>query len=407
MVASTPIMPELRATPQQRRTERLRFPRAKSYISELDIVRAVACASVVAVHVMGMVRGLDSATGQTEVIGGIFSTLWHFTRESFMMMTGLVLVYSYSREPFPIGRFFGRRTVERIIPYILWSMVYVLIYYPRRDTLGWWIHFGHDLLLGGASYQLYAMSVNMQFYVVFPLLLWILTRLRSSHVPLLLISLAAQLFWYVDVAHLPPGQSPFPFITQNVIHFIFTYPFFFMVGAVWGMHVDEVRTFIDRHRRPVAALSVLTGLILLGRYALIVIIQHRPTPIGADVYEPAMVFWSLGAVALMWLWGRRLTGPLLSIPQRLTAFLAKSVSKASYGIFIVHVLFLRIFFADFATRIGGGAAIQFLVLWAMTFAASFLLTRLLLALPLLRLALGDVQWSRPHALSAPPPTLPG
>lgn len=380
------------------------IPGQRPFIAEIDVIRAVACACVVAVHALGMVRGLDASLGQTEAYAGAFSTLFHFTREAFMIVTGLVLMYSYGRAPFSAGPFYGRRVLERVFPYAIWSLVYVLAYYPPVYGVHWWVHFGRDLLLGSASYQLYAMSVNIQFYLLFPLLWWILRRFPRSHIFLVLATLAAQVVWYVDVVPIPASHSPFPWLTREVVHYIFTYPFFFMLGAVVGAHIEAVKAFFDRHARPVAILSVWTGLVLLGRYTFLVFFRGESVAVGSAVLEPAMIFWSVGATALLYLAGRHLGQPALSLAGRVFRRVVQSVSRASFGIFIIHVMVLRWVFTRYAAGIPGGAVLQFLGVWSLTFGVSYLVTRILLGIPTFRIVMGGVSWTRPHRAPMSPPS---
>src|SRR5262249_27821974 len=108
--------------------------------------------------------------------------LLHFTREAFFALTAFVLVYRY-RDRLRIVPFWRRRFLLVGVPYVIWSAIYTglgLITTPLPPTAAL-IQLGCNLITGAACYHLYFLVVTMQFYLLFPLFLWLLRVTRGWH----------------------------------------------------------------------------------------------------------------------------------------------------------------------------------------------------------------------------------
>ena len=81
-----------------------------------------------------------------------------------------------------LRRYYGRRCLSVVIPYLCWTVIYFLYLLPTSHYASL-----HAALEGLARlaytgyYQLYFLLVIMQFYLVFPLVLMLLKRTRGHH----------------------------------------------------------------------------------------------------------------------------------------------------------------------------------------------------------------------------------
>src|SRR5579871_3818928 len=84
--------------------------RRRPYIYELDQLRVVTALGVIAVHVLAFTAFLNPDPLGTLVHYGLLNA-FHFTRDVFMFITALALVYTYYGRPFSLTRFWKKRSV--------------------------------------------------------------------------------------------------------------------------------------------------------------------------------------------------------------------------------------------------------------------------------------------------------
>jgi len=139
----------------------------RPYLYELDPLRVVTALCVVAVHVLTFTAYLNRSTQGLQIQNATVTTL-HFTREVFMFVTALALTHVYFGRPFPLKRFWVRRGIGVLLPYCIWSVVYVWVNMPQHSLVAFIEKAAFETLTGGASYQLYYILLTLQFYVLLP-----------------------------------------------------------------------------------------------------------------------------------------------------------------------------------------------------------------------------------------------
>lgn len=353
-------------------------PPGASHIHEVDFLRAATCAAVVAVHALGMARGLSASGTPVQLVAGAVTTLLHYSREAFMIVTGLVLTRTY-RQHFDGLRFYSRRFVARILPYASWTGLYLALGFSPGGPL-WWPRFWRDLSFGSASYQLYYMVVAVQFYFALPALLSFLRKRPRSHILLLLAALAWQVAWYAAfvpwASHHAVGPYSLGFLQ---VRSLLAYPFFFVLGALWGWHLEVVNAALARHWRGVVGLTSAAVLALLLRYFLVALPLGYGVSVASSVFEPAMIPYAALITATLWLAGGALTRSacaLAAATRRAISF----VSGTSFGIYLIHVIVLRWAYGALMP-IAGGPVAAWAILLAVTFGASLTAVRALGCLP--------------------------
>ncbi|ASA25105.1 acyltransferase [Paenibacillus donghaensis] len=157
----------------------------KEKIPQLDIYRALAIFAVLAIHATS--RTLTEMSGTPL----FYPFLWinkfsQFAVPSFIFLSGFVLFYNYIDRPLGgkmLGKFYTRRLIYIIVPYIVFSVLYFAL--KMTDGHLWGLplaeqasKLGKYLRNGTAYTHLYYIIIIIQFYVLFPLLLWPLQKLR-------------------------------------------------------------------------------------------------------------------------------------------------------------------------------------------------------------------------------------
>lgn len=305
----------------------------KGYVQAADFVRAVTIVSVVAVHSTWYM-----ANGGNWVSSGAVLALLHFTRESFMALTGFVLTYSMFGKQNRWGSVWAKRYKLVLFPYLIWSAAYILL---LKGGFAGWVPFletyGRDLLTGGAWFHLYYLLITMQFYLVLPLFL-LLMRVAKKHpwwVAALAVAVQMALMGYDQY-----GRALFPvgFINRYIGDEFWTYIGYFVVGGVAAVHWPRVREWLATHIGTVLWLSVGTAAIMLAQFFLQTYVGQSMS-LADQVIQPAMVPWAMMCIVLLSAIGVRYERVRAIQPNRWA--IVKVVSDLSFGIYLVHPMLLQ------------------------------------------------------------------
>src|SRR5437763_8282809 len=199
-------------------------------LAQIDVMRLLICASVVATHVVGNANPINS------VAPNAVTNLFHYTRQAFFFISALVLVHASRRGPGQL-----RRRVSVLgVPYLVWSTIYAVL--GLATAYSWWAAerlpwtWFVGLLQGTDGYHAYFLLVSVEFAVVFPLFLRLLSATRGHHAALLVVSgllEVAEMAVY-HYGYLPDGwwraiagESSLP-----------AYQFWVIAGGVAAMHLE-------------------------------------------------------------------------------------------------------------------------------------------------------------------------
>jgi peptidoglycan/LPS O-acetylase OafA/YrhL len=367
----------------------------RGQLPQLDLVRVLTFAAVVAVHSSSF-----SFYPTSEANGASLMTL-HFTREVFFVITGFVLLHSYGRREFSVRRFYTRRVSLVGLPYLLWSLVYNAVNIPVEPTHGlWWRTLGYDLITGRASYQLYFLLVSLQAYLALPLLIRLVRRTEGHHGRLVAASVALQLgvteLVQAVVLHVH-GAAQVAIVHADV--YLPTYQLYFLAGALAAWHLPRLQPWVETHGRVILAALAGSGAIMLTAYFLQV--PSYGAQEAQNVLQPAEVPWSLAvALGLYWLGSRYAarprTGPL-------TTFFTVG-ARLSFGVYLIHPLMLDVLLDRFHLRAGPQQALPSvlatLVLVVLAVPVAAVATALLQRTPLGTALTGREATTRPRAATS-------
>ncbi|MGW6196908.1 acyltransferase [Kribbella sp. NPDC055110] len=298
---------------------------------ELDLVRVVTFGAVVGVHAVSL------SFAALDVGGNAALMLLHYTRSGFFVLMAIVLVRS-AEVSGRIGKLRRRLTLVGV-PYLVWSIIYLVVSWATGGRNRPWDGAGLALLTGTAWYHLYFLLVTMQFYVAFPAFLWLLRRTRRHPLTQLGLGLAfAVVFtgWlhYTDWA---PG----PLATYRVYaaQLLPTYTLLFVAGGVAALHLDAVLDWLTRHRCAVMAGTLAGAVAMEGLYFVLVATGTHADAAAAPV-QPVMQVWAVVLVAGL---GAAATG--WTVAGAPYVRLVNRASDLSFGIYLVHPLLLMGLFA--------------------------------------------------------------
>jgi poly(3-hydroxybutyrate) depolymerase/peptidoglycan/LPS O-acetylase OafA/YrhL len=316
-------------------------PSSRPHIVAFDLIRLIIMVFVVSVHT------LSFAGGRVTMSIGAVTTVFHTSRELFLLLTALVLTYNYGHRPLRAGRFWRRRFWLVVPAYVTWSAIYYAA--DGRSRGAFPSAFLHDLANAGARYHLYFLLVSMQIYLLFPLIRWVLKKTEGHHAWLFGIAVAYQA-WLTVGLHYKVGRAGNGIIAQflngaGLGYWIDTYVLYVVAGALAGWHFERLCAFTRRHLRSgrrvalVAAVGVAAG---IGVF-LIETEVFGATPDNASaVFQPVVIVealafgWALLGAGLLWSASVSGNG---GAPFR--KFCAAG-SASSFGIYLAHPLVLQV-----------------------------------------------------------------
>lgn len=296
------------------------FPGSRPHLGGIESLRAYAALAVIVFHIIHL--------AQFDPPESLMALKWHLGRgvPLFFAVSAFSLAYGY------FGRLsdgaqqreFYLRRVFRIAPlFYLATLFQLALNYPSM----WALHNPVDMLLNltflfglspnhveGIALASWSIGVEMLFYAVLPLVLFLVRDLRSAIV-FTLVSSAAAVVYFVALSGMP--SVPHAFIQHG---FVFNLPYFaFGLLAFFVWKAASPRAFWAV--LIAAALGVWGLLWAAGAYGAFV-----ATPLGSALYQ---TLWGV-PLALMCLAAAWRDGPPVS--WALTRFLG----KISFSLYLSH-----------------------------------------------------------------------
>lgn len=211
-------------------------------LHELDLVRAIAIIGVLMVHATSAatVTMLDTSSY------GFYNFLNNFFRigtTTFIFMSSFVLFYNYYPQPLTAQRFkkfYRNRLSYIVIPYVLFSGLYFTVKWYMNDK-AWDLsvmlpRFWDQLLVGKAHEHLYFVFINIQLYVLFPIILLLFKRYRWMAASAIVIGLALQ--WGFFILNREYWQ------VTNRGSWSLSYFGQYFLGAWCGIYFDRIKSWL-------------------------------------------------------------------------------------------------------------------------------------------------------------------
>jgi surface polysaccharide O-acyltransferase-like enzyme len=267
----------------------------------------------------------------------VVDVLAHFAVPLFMLLSGIALTLRYGADDRDFGAqsFYRRRLAKIMPPYVVFSLLYLLLFAAEYGTPAVsWIPLA--LLSRSAYYHLWFVALLIQLYLLFPLLrAGLRGAARRSAVGWLLgATLLLQLAWNLGAPLLAEALPPRPlFATILSERFFLSHLFYFLLGMAVATNLTEFERRVLRLPWLPLALTVAgltaftawTWMAAIGEHGSLDRAPARMfTP--AVALEPALF---LATIVLLWRAAAQAEG-------RIVAPLAR-LGELSLPIYLVHV----------------------------------------------------------------------
>ncbi|GFN30496.1 acyltransferase [Paenibacillus xylaniclasticus] len=215
-------------------------------LPQLDLFRFFAICGVISVHSSSTAAAVDGIHSKYFPIFNTMNIFFKFGTPCFIFLSSFVLFYNYYNRPDTgslIARFYRKRTLYIIIPYLLISIAYLFF---NKGMNGWnwlswdeeWARFVKKLSTGSMHTHLYFVFINMQFYLLFPLFLILLKKVKGAALWAFPVGLALQ-WTYVLLNHEYHFKWYIPKGSLSI-----TYLSYYMLGAFTAIYFDKLRGWL-------------------------------------------------------------------------------------------------------------------------------------------------------------------
>ncbi|TDY42597.1 peptidoglycan/LPS O-acetylase OafA/YrhL [Alicyclobacillus sacchari] len=379
----------------------------KPHLYEIDLMRACIILGVICVHILSGFNVTTSANSGLNIASGILIMTFHFTREAFMFITGLVLFYTYYDRSFSVLSFWRKRLLLIAIPYVAWTTIYILFEGTYLTKFQWTRSYLTHEFVGGLltanQFFMYFLLVSMQLYVLFPLMVRFMRRYERFHLWIFAFSFAIEvgiMVWnqaslqFINIYQLPTWLGDLVRYRDRII---FTYEFWFVAGALMAIHYTKIKVWALGHTRMVV--SVLCGfwLALFGFYFLNRFVFDLVGQRVLDTLQPIMVPYSFVVALVLWLIGLKWHSVSKEPNMRALSKVIRFFGGVSFGIFLIHPIALH-FVDKLSQLVHGPLGVHFalLPLWiAMTYVLSGLAAYCIGKIPYIGYIVGEkANWPR-------------
>ncbi|MBR4153290.1 MAG: acyltransferase [Selenomonadaceae bacterium] len=266
----------------------------KPYLKSIEYIRGLAMLGVVAIHTGS--QYLLNPTPNIHLVA-LFEIVSRFSVPIFFFISAFGLFYRMNlAEPFDYGKFLRRRFKAVLIPYLIWSTLYIV-----HDNWfnGWQLFPEADYaaeiyFFGLAKYHLYFLVILIWFYLLMPLWIYLVKRMTPTR---LILLLAAQIVFDCWSSYCV-GTTENLFMKWRLNWLVLHYVFIFILGGVLGVHSQKFFAWCSEQKKFVGATFLITLTILLGWFYLLIYVRNY-SPLDAvntaHQLSPPGIFYTIAA----------------------------------------------------------------------------------------------------------------
>ena len=319
----------------------------KPRLAAIEYIRGISMLGVVGIHIGAAYLG-QHTTPDAIANPHIVALLEIFTRFSvpiFFFISAFGLFYNLDlSQPFVYRDFLKRRYKAVVVPYVVWSLFYIVHYCILWQDPGPLnpITILYDLFFGLANYQLYFMVLLIWFYLMMPMWVWAVKRLNNVKLFWLLVAQIAINYLLCFIWNPYTIENPIlnRFAIYHLNYWVIHYVFIFLLGGYLAVHMNGFMEFMAKYRSGIVVFFWLTVAAHLGYYYYLLTVRgYTPLEGVATAHQlaPTGIIYTLGAslffFTIFTLW---------QLPDFLRPVLAL-LGKHSYFMYLAHPLALTYF----------------------------------------------------------------
>lgn len=301
--------------------------KASTRFAEFDLIRAFAIFSVVIIH-----AGFFAFDRDRRILLISIDTLQLFCVPAFLLLSGFFLTNKLDNQNNPTHIL--KKRLSRIIPpYLFWSVAFYILNnlgnLKQFDLLG----LVRDVLIGSVMPPYYFIVAIVQCYLWW----WILVKLRFlERRKILALGFTIQIgftivFYLAALKYLP--SIPIPLMER----WIFSWILPFSTGLVLGNYYDNIQKYLQRHRMPVLAATLLFYLASIWEYYLL-------SEVNSDAWFARSFFkLSTQGYAILFVLSILAFSQSIRLPSKVSG-LIKILAAYSFPIYLLDLMVVRYVF---------------------------------------------------------------
>ena len=321
----------------------------KQKINALEYIRGISMLGVVGIH-----TGAYSLSNPMVNVH-LFALLEIFTRFSvpiffFVSAFGLFINHDLQSK-LSYTTFMKRRSRTVLMPYIVWSLLYMVHYtFISSDMSIWNTPLLYEYFLFGlASCQLYFLVILLWFYTLMPLWRSMVCRIIKQPLRNLSILLLLQIIFNYYSSYLLKVDVSNHYLSMllsfRLNYWVLHYLFIFLLGAVCAIKYAVFEQLITRYRRHISFFFYITLAGMLSfYYTLVYFKQYSPEQAVNTAHQlsPIGVLYTLATTLFLFMLFNQ-----NKMPKPVKIVLT-SLGKHSYLVYLIHPLIMYYLF-DYLT----------------------------------------------------------
>ncbi|MDW5471657.1 acyltransferase [Staphylococcus equorum] len=226
------------------------------YYDEVPIIRAVAAMLVVAIHTVNSIS-YSASTGEfTSDALGYINQMARLGTPIFAVISAFLLTISVINRGFSLNYFMKSRFSKIFIPYIIWTIFYLLYreyFLHNLEDDGKLINY---FVYGKANFHLYFILTVIQFYFLFPFV----HKFKKGWpiISVFILATIVNVVWII-IQPISLGDGGIERFVNDKL-FILNWISFFMLGIVYAKFYNEIKELIFKYK---TLLSIIIAILFL------------------------------------------------------------------------------------------------------------------------------------------------
>lgn len=297
-----------------------------------DIMRVIACFCVIVIHISICDSNPDTSLSIDSVITSIYPVLSRWAVPCFLMISGVMFLDK--NKDIPIKKLYGKYILRLAVSYVFWSCIYALYnsLFNAGNTFIEKLKYFASYCLSGEIHTWYVL-VTIGIYMTLPIVKHLINTLDEKKMRywILMMFVFFSAVPFVSSWSIPMFPGYVAYISKYMeVYFFAGYLFYFILGY-----------YIVSHKISQKVKKYIYGLSLLSFiYSVVVLTIINPLfnkEIGVLNYvNPNIVFMSIGIFIFF--------TDVVSKHKFSEKFskMTATLSGLTYGIYLIHVLILRV-----------------------------------------------------------------